>query len=152
MDIKEHQQIWSISFFDKKIGSLSMIQMLGQEIILIISNLGIVSFGATSIVKYRDKEKYVYRGQGITFDSAGSQSFDCDTAENVIIPGVDNSSSTHSDYCNNNFLLLSEGPTLEINRSFASPEKKANTKCCLSLHYNAGNSYLFVNGKINFQI
>ena len=24
---------------------------------------------------------------------------------------------------------------------------KANTKFCLSLHYNADNSYLFVNGK-----
>ena len=24
---------------------------------------------------------------------------------------------------------------------------KTNTKSCLSLHYNAGNSYLFVNGK-----
>ena len=28
-------------------------------------------FGATSTVKYSDKEKYVYSGCGITFDSAG---------------------------------------------------------------------------------
>ena len=42
-----------------------------------------------------------------------------------------------------------------------SPEKKfsinftkANTKFCLSLHYNADNSYLFVNGKeiITFKV
>ena len=43
---------------------------------------------------------------------------------------------------------------LGINRSFGSPEKKfsinytkANTKFCLSLNYNADNSYLFVNRK-----
>ena len=29
-------------------------------------------FGATNIVKNRDKENYVYSGYGITFDSAGS--------------------------------------------------------------------------------
>ena len=29
-------------------------------------------FGATNIVKNSDKEKYVYRGYGITFDSADS--------------------------------------------------------------------------------
>ena len=52
------------------------------------------------------------------------------------------------------FLVEGEGPTIRINGSFGSPEKKfsinfskANTKFCLSLHYNADNSYLFVNGK-----
>ena len=41
---------------------------------------------------------------------------------------------------------------------FGSTEKKfsinftkANTKFCLSLHYNANNSYLFVNGKEIFK-
>ena len=45
-----------------------------------------------------------------------------------------------------------------INGSFGSPEtkldinfSKANTKCCLSLHYNHKNSYLFVNGKEIFK-
>ena len=33
-------------------------------------------FGAASIVKNNDKEKYVYSGCCITFDSAGSWSFD----------------------------------------------------------------------------
>ena len=43
--------------------------------------------------------------------------------------------------------------TFDINGSFGAPEKKFNifftkakTKFCLSLHYNADNSYLFVNG------
>ena len=50
--------------------------------------------------------------------------------------------------------MLGEGPTYGINESFGSPEtrfsinfSKANTKFCLSLHCNADNSYLFVNGK-----
>ena len=53
-----------------------------------------------------------------------------------------------------NFLLQSECPTFWINGSFGSPEKtfiidfsKVNTKICLSLDYNASNTYLFVKGK-----
>ena len=45
-----------------------------------------------------------------------------------------------------------------INGSFGAPEKKfdinfskANTKFCLSLHYNDDNSYLFVDGKEIFK-
>ena len=45
---------------------------------------------------------------------------------------------------------------LGINESFGSPGKmfnfsKANTKFCLSLYYNADNSYLLVNGKEIFK-
>ena len=54
------------------------------------------------------------------------------------------------------FLVLGEGLRYGINGSFGSPEKKvrinsskANTKICLSLHYNGDNSNLFVNGKGN---
>ena len=115
-------------------------------------------FGATNIVKNSDKGKYVYSGYVITFDSAGSWSFGNDFSWNVIIFGVDNSSSSHSDNHKNNFLILGEGPTYGINGSLGSPEKKfsinftkANTKFCLSLHYNADNSYLFVNGKKIFK-
>ena len=50
--------------------------------------------------------------------------------------------------------MLVEGPTFGINESFASGQKsfsinfsKANTKFCLSLLYNTGNSYFFVNKK-----
>ena len=80
------------------------------------------------------KKKYVYSGCGITFDSAGWWSFNNDTATNVIILK----------------LILTFG----INGKFGLPEKKfsinfdkTNTKFCFSLHYNADNSYLFVNGK-----
>ena len=95
----------------------------------------------------------MYSGYGITFGSAGSWSFGNDFARNVVIFGVDNSSSSH-DNRNNNFLILGESPTYGINGSFGSLEKtfsinfsKANIKFCLSLHYNADSSYLFVYGK-----
>ena len=67
-----------------------------------------------------------------------------------MIFGVGNSSSSHPDNRKNDFLILGEGPAFGINGSFGSPENKfsinntkANTKFCLSLHYNADNSYFF---------
>ena len=83
--------------------------MLGQEILL---NLIIASK-----VKNSDKQRYVYSSYGITFDSSGSQSFDNDEARNVIIIGVDNSSSSHADNRKNNFLVLGEGPTFGTDKS-----------------------------------
>ena len=102
-------------------------------------------------------KKYVYSGCRITFDSASPWSFDNHFATNVIIFDVDNSSSSHSDNRKNNFLILGEGPTYGIHRSFWSPEKKfnftlANTKFCLSLHGNAENRYLFFHGKEIFKL
>ena len=80
-------------------------------------------FGATNIVKTSDKETYVYSANRIAFVSACSWSFDYYFPRNVIILGVDNSSSSHSDNRKNNFLMLSEAPTYGINESFGSPEK-----------------------------
>ena len=70
-------------------------------------------------------KKYVYYGYGITFNSAGSWSFDNDFVRNFISFCVENSSSSHSDNQKNNFLILGEGPTYGINGSFGSPEKKS---------------------------
>ena len=53
-------------------------------------------FGATSIVKNSGKEKYLYGGYAITFDSAGSWSFNNDTAIKLIIFGIDSNSSSHA--------------------------------------------------------
>ena len=106
--------------------------------------------------KNSDKEDYVYSGYRIVFDGKGKWSFGIDYARNVIIFGIDNSSSSHTDPLNN-FLILSERDTFGINGRFGSPKKfsinfsKANTKFCLSLHYNADNSNLFVNAKEIFR-
>ena len=48
----------------------------------------------------------MYTGYGIALDVGDSWSFGNDFARNVIIYGVDNSSSPHIDNCKNNFLVL----------------------------------------------
>ena len=90
--------------------------------------------------KWNIKCKFTYNDQEIEFDGEGSWSFDNDFARNVVIFGVNNSSSYHTDNQNNNFLVLAEGPTQGINDSIgAAAEKininfsKANTKFCISL-------------------
>ena len=82
--------------------------MLGRKILQTISNLKIA---------YLEQD----RGYEITFDSAGSWSFDNGTARIAITFGVHNSSSSHTDNHKNNFLILGEGPTFGINGSFGSP-------------------------------
>ena len=71
-------------------------------------------FGATSVVKNSDTEKYVYTSYGITFDITGSWSFNNDTARNVIIFVIDDTSSSDADNRKNNFFVLGEGPILEL--------------------------------------
>ena len=100
----------------------------------------------------------MYSGYGVTFDSAGSWSINNDTAKNVIIFGVDNSSLSYTDNCKNNFIVLGEGPTFWINGSFGSPEekctihfRKAKPVFSLTLKCNADNNYLFVNGNEIFK-
>ena len=131
--------------------------MFGQKFRLKICSKDCL-FGTTSIIKNSDKEKYVYSVYGIVFDGKGEWSFDYGTARNVIIFGVDNASSSHSDNRKNIFLILGEGPNFRINGSFGSREKKfiinfnkASTKICFSLHYNADNCYSFANGKEIFK-
>ena len=54
-------------------------------------------FGRVKLVRNAIKSKFTYNGRGITFDREGSWSFDNDCARNVVIFGVDNSSSSHMD-------------------------------------------------------
>ena len=96
-------------------------------------------FGATNIVKNSDKSKWVYTGHGIGFDGGSSWSFVNDFHQNIIIFGVDNSSSPHADKHKNNFSVLGEGPIYDINGSFCAAEKKfsinfteAKTTFCFS--------------------
>ena len=79
--------------------------------------------GATSIAKNSEKEKYVYSDYGIIFDSVCAWRFDNDTARNIVIFGVDNSSSSYVDNHKNIFLVLGEGPTFGIVRSFVQQRK-----------------------------
>ena len=55
----------------------------------------------------------------------GAQSRNCGNfARNIIIFGVDNSSSFHVDKCKNNFLILGEEPTYDIDGSLIILLKK----------------------------
>ena len=58
--------------------------------------------GATNIVKNSDKKRYVYSGYGIAFDVKCECSF------------------------KNNFLILGEGDTFDVNGSNGAPEKSLN--------------------------
>ena len=106
-----------------------------------------------NLVKYSDKSKYMYSSYRIAFDGAGPWSFGNYFARNVIF-GVNNSSLSRAGNRKNNFLVLGEGSTDDINDSIGTAVKKfsinfskTNPKFCLSFHFSHKNSYLFVNGK-----
>ena len=109
-------------------------------------------------MKSSDNEKWVYSRCRTVFDGGVTQSFGNDFARNVVIFGIDSSSSCHTDNYKNNFLILREGPTCGSYGGFGSLEKwfsisfsKARTKFCLGFHYNGDSSYLFVNGQESFE-
>ena len=68
-------------------------------------------FASSNIVKNSDKEKYVYSGYGIAFDRKVEWSFRNDYDRNFITfdsYSFDNSSSSHTDNRQINFLILGE--------------------------------------------
>ena len=70
------------------------------------------SFGAVTLTKNADIEKYKYSGYGTGFDRRGSFSFLSDGfGQNVITFGVDMSSSIHIDNKKKDILVLGRGPT-----------------------------------------
>ena len=107
-------------------------------------------FGAVNLTKNADIDKYGYSGYGIRFDRRSRFSFP--NGQNVIIFGVDMSSSTKIDNRKKDFLILRRGPTQGLEHTL-SAEKMYSINFTvtkkffyLSLHYNGANSYLFVNG------
>ena len=73
------------------------------------------------------------------FDGAGSRSLGNDFARNVLIFGVDNISSSHTNNWTNNVIVLDEQPTDDINYSIATTEQKNSTsftKANNFFHYN----------------
>ena len=71
--------------------------------------------------------------------------------QNVLIFGVDMSSSAHSDNKKKDILVLRKGPTQGLEHTLTAEKMYSihfmvtKKKFCLSLHYNEANSYLFVN-------
>ena len=101
-----------------------------------------------------DIDKYQYSGYGIGFDRKRSFSFPgIGFGQNVIIFGVDVSSSVHNDNKEKDILILGKDPTQGLGEYSLAAEKiysinftVARRTFYLSLHYNGENSYLFVNG------
>ena len=110
-------------------------------------------FGAVKLTNNADIDKYLYSGYGIGFDRKGSFSFPGGGfGLNVIIFGVDMSSSVHVDNKKKDILILGKGPTQGLEHTLTAEKMYSinftvtKKKFCLSLHYNGANSYLFVNG------
>ena len=72
--------------------------------------------------------------------------------QNVLIFGVDMSSSIKIDNRKKDILIIGKGPThglehaLTAEKMYSINFSRGDTKFCLSLHYNGANTYLFVNG------
>ena len=95
-----------------------------------------------------DLDKYGYSGYDIGFDSSIEFSlFDGSVGKNIIIFGVDMSSSVHINNKRNYILILGKSPTQRLDDTTLTTEaiyslyfSRSNRKFCLILHYNEGNS------------
>ena len=110
-------------------------------------------FGAVTLTKNADTEKYKYSRYGIGFYRRSSFSFTGGGfGQTVLFFDADMSGSIHIDNKKKDILVFGRGPTQGLESTLTAekmysinftPTKK---KYCLRLHYNGGNSYLFVNG------
>ena len=103
-------------------------------------------FGAVSLTKNADIDKYKYSGYVIGFDRHGEFSFGNGLVKNYIIV-------LHMLRTKKNILVLGKDFVQGINGTTIYAEKlykinftEKNKKFCLNLHYNGENSYIFVNG------
>ena len=78
-------------------------------------------FGAVSLTKNADIDRYGYHGYGIGFDRHGSFSFPgTGLGRNVIIFGVDMSSSTKTNDKKKEILILGKGPTQGLEHTLSA--------------------------------
>ena len=110
-------------------------------------------FGAVTLTKNADIDKYGCSGYGIGFDRRSSFSFPGGGfGQNVLIFGVDMSSAAHIDNKKKDILVIGKRPTQRLEHTLTAEKMcsinftATRKKFCLSLHYNRENSYLFVNG------
>ena len=110
-------------------------------------------YGAVTLTKNVDIEKYGYAGYGIGFDRRSSFSFPGGGfGLNVLSFGADMSSSAHIDNKKKDILVLGKEPiqglesTLAAEKMYLINFTLTKKRFFLSLHYNGANSYLFVNG------
>ena len=86
--------------------------------------LKIYLFGAVTLTKNADIDKYKYSGYGIVFDRKGSFSFPGGGfGQHVIIFGADMNSSIHIDNKKKDILILGLGPTQGLGEDSLTAEK-----------------------------
>ena len=145
-----------ITYTHKKVVNIYIVYELGASTSHIDDpTLTNFLFGAASLTKNADMDKYRYLGYGIGFDRKGSFSFSGGGyGQNVIIVGADMNYSSHVDNKGKYMLILGIGPTEGLGEHSLTAEKMYSVnftvtkkKFCLSLYYNGANSYLFANGK-----
>ena len=100
-------------------------------------------FGAVTLTKNTDIEKYRYSGYGIGFDRRSSFLFPSGGfGKNVLIFGADMRSSIHIDNKKKDILVLGRGPTQGLESTLTAEKMYyinftvIKKKFCLSLHYN----------------
>ena len=92
-------------------------------------------FGTTNIAKNSDKSQWVYSGLEIAFDAKGEWNFGNESAGNVVIFSVDNSSWSNADNWKNDFLVLDEGDTFGINGNICTQESLVLTLVKQGQHF-----------------
>ena len=110
-------------------------------------------FGAVTLTKNADTDKYGYSGYGIGFDRRSSFSFPGGGfGQIVLIYGADMSSSAHIGNKKKDILVLGKGPTQRLEYTLTAEKMYSinftvtKKTFFLSLYYNEANSYFFVNG------
>ena len=114
-------------------------------------------FGGVKLAKNSGLNKYEYSGFGIGFSSEFSLP-DSSVGKNIVIFGVDMSSSVHVDNKKKDILIFGIDPTqglvdttLTAEIQYSISFSRSNRKFCLSLHYNGNNSFIFVNAAKVYQ-
>ena len=117
--------------------------------------IGICLFRAVKLTQNADVDKYRYSGYIIRFDACSSFSLSNGSGfgKNVIIFGVENSTSVHVDKNKKDILILRKVPTdgLDDNTITAEAEysitfTKQQNNFFLNLHCNGSNNSSYVNG------
>ena len=105
------------------------------------------------LVKNADSNKYFYSGYGTGFDSRSEFSLpDGSARKNVIVFGVDMTSSVHIVNKGKDILILGFGPTQGLAEGqYSINFLKSNGKFCLSFYCNGNNSFLIVNATKIYQ-
>ena len=83
-------------------------------------------FGAVTLTKNVDIDKYKYPGYGIGFDRRSNFSFPSGGfGQNILFYGVDISSSSHIDNKKKYILVLGKGPTQELEHTLTAKKMNA---------------------------